>query len=122
MERQIHSFLFARLLKSRDKEAVLSLCSEGQVLRTPADTIKDPYILDFLGLPDAGAFHETELESAIITNIQQFLLELGKGFAFVARQKRLQYEDEFFYADLVFYNCILECYLIIDLKIGKMTH
>ncbi len=122
LERQIHSLLFARLLKSKDKEAVMALSTEGQVIRKPADAIKDPYVLDFLGLPDAGAYHETDLESAIITNLQQFLLELGKGFAFVARQKRLQYEDEFFYADLVFYNCILKCYLIIDLKIGKMTY
>jgi predicted nuclease of restriction endonuclease-like (RecB) superfamily len=122
LERQIHSLLFARLLKSRDKEAVMELSTEGQVIRKPADAIKDPYVLDFLGLPDAGAYHETDLESAIITNLQHFLLELGKGFAFVARQKRLQYEDEFFYADLVFYNCILKCYLIIDLKIGKMTY
>jgi len=122
LERQIHSLLFARLLKSGDKDAVLALSTEGQVIRKPADAIKDPYVLDFLGLPDAGVYHETDLESAIITNLQQFLLELGKGFAFVARQKRLQYEDDFFYADLVFYNCILKCYLIIDLKIGKMTY
>ncbi len=122
LQRQINSFLFARLLKSRDKDAVLALAAEGQTITTPADTIKDPYILDFLGLPDVGKFHESDLESAIITNIQQFLLELGKGFAFVARQKRLQFEDDFFYADLVFYNCILKCYMIIDLKIGEMTH
>ncbi len=84
--------------------------------------MKDPYILDFLGLPDSKQIHESKLESAIIDNIQSFLLELGKGFAFVARQKRLQYEDEFFYVDLVFYNCILKCYLLIDLKIAKLTH
>ncbi len=84
--------------------------------------MKDPYILDFLGLPDSRKIHESKLESAIIDNLQSFLLELGKGFAFFARQKRLQYEDEFFYVDLVFYNCILKCYLLIDLKIGKLTH
>ncbi|MEA1949457.1 MAG: PDDEXK nuclease domain-containing protein [Thermodesulfobacteriota bacterium] len=84
--------------------------------------MKDPYILDFLGLPDSKQIRESKLESAIIDNIQSFLLELGKGFAFVARQKRLQYEDEFFYVDLVFYNCILKCYLLIDLKIAKLTH
>ena len=122
LERQIHSFLFARLLKSRDKNGVLKLATEGQAVKNPADTIKDPYILDFLGLPDLKQLHESELESAIIENIQSFLLELGKGFAFVARQKRLQYEDEFFYVDLVFYNCILKCYLLIDLKIGKLAH
>jgi len=122
LERQIHSFLFARLLKSRDKNGVLKLATEGQVVKNPTDTIKDPYILDFLGLPDSKQIHESKLESAIIDNLQSFLLELGKGFAFVARQKRLQYEDEFFYVDLVFYNCILKCYLLIDLKIGKLAH
>jgi predicted nuclease of restriction endonuclease-like (RecB) superfamily len=122
LERQIHSFLFARLLKSRDKNGVLKLATKGQAVENPADTIKDPYILDFLGLPDSKQIHESKLESAIIDNLQSFLLELGKGFAFVARQKRLQYEDEFFFVDLVFYNCILKCYLLIDLKIGKLAH
>jgi predicted nuclease of restriction endonuclease-like (RecB) superfamily len=122
LERQIHSFLFARLLKSRDKDGVLELAKKGQVIKTPTDSMKDPYILDFLGLPDSKQIHESKLESAIIDNIQSFLLELGKGFAFVARQKRLQYEDDFFYVDLVFYNCILKCYLLIDLKIAKLTH
>jgi hypothetical protein len=100
----------------------LKLATEGQTVKNSADTIKDPYILDFLGLPDSKQIHESDLESAIIENLQSFLLELGKGFAFVARQKRLQYEDEFFYVDLVFYNCILKCYLLIDLKIGKLGH
>jgi predicted nuclease of restriction endonuclease-like (RecB) superfamily len=122
LERQIHSFLFARLLKSRDKNGVIGLAKKGQVIKTPIDSMKDPYILDFLGLPDSKQIHESKLESAIIDNIQSFLLELGKGFAFVARQKRLQYEDDFFYIDLVFYNCILKCYLLIDLKVGKLTH
>jgi predicted nuclease of restriction endonuclease-like (RecB) superfamily len=109
-------------LKSRDKDGVLELAKKGQVIKTPTDSMKDPYILDFLGLPDSKQIHESKLESAIIDNIQSFLLELGKGFAFVARQKRLQYEDDFFYVDLVFYNCILKCYLLIDLKIAKLTH
>ncbi|MEA3414943.1 MAG: PDDEXK nuclease domain-containing protein [Thermodesulfobacteriota bacterium] len=122
LERQIHSFLFARILKSRDKNGVLKLATEGQTVKNPTDIIKEPYILDFLGLHDSKQIHESKLESAIIDNIQSFLLELGKGFAFVARQKRLQYEDEFFYVDLVFYNCILKCYLLIDLKIGKLAH
>lgn len=122
LEHQIHSFLFARLLKSRDKAGVMELSSRGQEIQAPIDAIKDPYILDFLNLPDGTLLHESNLESAIINNLQSFLLELGKGFAFVARQKRLQYEDEFFYVDLVFYNCILKCYLLIDLKIGKLTH
>jgi predicted nuclease of restriction endonuclease-like (RecB) superfamily len=122
LERQIHTLLFARLLKSRDKEGVIALTRQGQVIKTPVDTLKDPYILDFLGIPDGRTLHESRLEEAIIHNLQSFLLELGKGFAFVARQKRLQYEDDFFYVDLVFYNCILKCYLLIDLKIGKLTH
>jgi predicted nuclease of restriction endonuclease-like (RecB) superfamily len=122
LERQIHTLLFARLLKSRDKAGVMALTRQGQVIKTPADTMKDPYILDFLGIPDGRNLHESKLEETIIRNLQSFLLELGKGFAFVARQKRLQYEDEFFYVDLVFYNCILKCYLLIDLEIGKLTH
>lgn len=122
LERQIRSFLFARLLKSRDKDGVLELATKGQLIKTATDSLKDPYVLDFLGLPESKKFHESKLESAIIENLQLFLLELGKGFAFIARQKRLEYEDEFFYVDLLFYNCILKCYLLIDLKIGKLTH
>jgi predicted nuclease of restriction endonuclease-like (RecB) superfamily len=101
LERQIHTFLFARLLKSRDKGTVLELACQGQRINTPADTIKDPYILDFLGLPDSEVHHESEIEKAIIDNLQSFLLELGKGFAFVGRQKRLQFDDDYFYIDLV---------------------
>jgi predicted nuclease of restriction endonuclease-like (RecB) superfamily len=122
LERQIYTFLFARLLKSRDKAAVMALASRGQKISTPADTIKNPYILDFLGLPDSQVHHESRIEKAIIDNIQSFLLELGKGFAFVGRQKRLQFDEDYFYIDLVFYNCILKCYLLIDLKVGELTH
>ena len=122
LKRQIHSFLFARLLKSKNKAAVMQLTREGHVVKTPADAIKNPYILDFLGLPDRNELHESALEKAIIENLQDFLLELGKGFAFVGRQKRMQLGDKFFYIDLVFYNCILKCYLLIDLKIGELTH
>jgi len=122
LERQIHTFLFARLLKSRDKAAVMGLSREGNILKTPSDAIKNPYILDFLGLPDADTLHESKVERAIITNMQSFLLELGKGFAFVGRQKRMQFDADYFYIDLVFYNCILKCYLLIDLKIGALTH
>jgi len=122
LERQIHTFLFARLLKSRDKAGVMDLDREGQIVKTPADAMRNPYVLDFLGLPDSDALHESTIESAIIGNLQSFLLELGKGFAFVARQKRLQFDQNFFYVDLVFYNCILKCYLLIDLKIGELTH
>jgi predicted nuclease of restriction endonuclease-like (RecB) superfamily len=109
LKRQIHTFLFARLLKSRDKAGAMELASQGQTLASPADTIKNPYILDFLGLPDSDVLHESKIEKAIIDNLQSFLLELGKGFAFVGRQKRMQFDDDFFYIDLVFYNCILKC-------------
>jgi len=122
LKRQIHTFLFARLLKSRDKAGVLELAKKGHTVQHPADALKNPYILDFLGMPDSEKFHESALESAIIDNLQQFLLELGKGFAFVGRQKRMQFDADFFYIDLVFYNCILKCYLLIDLKIGELTH
>ncbi len=122
LERQIHTFLFARLLKSRDKAGVMDLAARGQVLQSVVDSIRDPYVLDFLNLPDDRLLHESELEGAIISQLQEFLLELGKGFAFVARQKRLSFEDTHLYVDLVFYNCILKCFVLIDLKIGKLTH
>jgi predicted nuclease of restriction endonuclease-like (RecB) superfamily len=122
LRRQIDTLLFSRLLRSRDKDGVLALAREGQAVREPADALKDPYVLDFLDLPEAHALHESDLEEAILTRLQQFLLELGKGFAFVARQKRLEYEDEHFYVDVVFYNCILKCYVLIDLKVGRLTH
>ena len=122
LDRQINSFLFARLHKSRDKVGLMKLTRDGHSPKTPIDTIKDPYILDFLDLPDSDILHESKLEKSIINNLQSFLLELGKGFAFVGRQKRLQFDDDLFYIDLVFYNCILKCYLLIDLKIGELTH
>lgn len=122
LKRQIHTCLFARLLKSRDKAEVMRLSREGQVLQTATDVIRNPYILDFLGIPEADVLHESAIETAIIHNLQSFLLELGKGFAFVGRQKRLQFDADYFYVDLVFYNCILKCYLLIDLKIGELTH
>ena len=122
LARQIHSFLFARLLKSRDKAGVLKLASEGQTVTQPVDVIKHPYVLDFLDLPDAVQLHESELETAIIENLQAFLLELGKGFAFVARQHRVATESAFFQIDLVFYNYLLKCFVLIDLKMGRLTH
>jgi hypothetical protein len=100
----------------------MKLACQGQKIGAPSDTIKNPYILDFLGLPDFEVFHESEIEKAIIDNLRSFLLELGKGFAFVGRQKRMQFDVDHFYIDLVFYNCILKCYLLIDLKIGELTH
>lgn len=122
LKHQVYSFLFARLMKSKNKDGVMALVREGQKITTPTDIIKSPYILDFLGIPDADQLHETKLEEAIISNIQSFLLELGKGFAFVGRQKRLQFDEDYYYVDLVFYNCILKCFLLIDLKIGELTH
>ncbi len=119
LERQIDSLLFTRLLKSRDKAGLLELSTRGQVMEKPTDLLKDPYVLDFLDLPDGETLHESDLEAAILHKLQAFLLELGKGFAFVARQKRLAFEDELFYVDLVFYNTILKCFLLIDLKVGK---
>jgi predicted nuclease of restriction endonuclease-like (RecB) superfamily len=122
LERQIHTQLFARLLKSRNKDGVMDLARRGQIVERPIDLMKSPVVLDFLELPESELLRERDLESAILSKLFQFLLELGKGFAFVARQKRLTFEDEEFYIDLVFYNIILKCYLLIDLKLGKLTH
>ena len=122
LERQIHSQLFARLLKSRDKAGMLQLARDGQTVERPMDVIKHPYVLDFLDLPEAVRLHESELEAAIIEKLQPFLLELGKGFAFVARQHRVATETQHFYVDLVFYNYLLKCFLLIDLKMGRLTH
>lgn len=122
LERQIHTQLFMRLLKSRNKAGVMDLAKRGQTVERPIDLMKSPVVLDFLDLPDSEVLRESDLESAILSKLSQFLLELGKGFAFVARQKRLTFEDEEFYVDLVFYNIILKCYLLIDLKLGKLAH
>ena len=122
LQRQIFSHLFLRLVKSTDKAGVLQLAQEGQVLERPMDVIKHPYVLDFLDLPEATQWHESDLEAAIIDKLQPFLLELGKGFAFVARQHRVATETQHFYVDLVFYNYLLKCFVLIDLKMGKLTH
>ncbi len=122
LERQMNSMLFERLALSRDKEGVMALASEGQVLREPADLVRDPYVLEFLGLPQSELLYEKELESALLEHLQKFLLELGKGFSFVARQRRITLDGDHFYIDLVFYNYILKCFVLIDLKIGKLTH
>ena len=122
LARQIHSLFYERLLKSRDRQGMLKLAQEGHTIQQPVDMIKDPYVLEFLNLPEAIRLHETDLECALIDNLQSFLLELGKGFSFVARQKRVRFEDEDFYVDLVFYNYLLKCFVLIDLKIGKLTH
>ena len=123
LERQIHSLFYERLLVSKDKQKMLlESRAEGDGSLTPLDVLKDPYVLEFLDLPDSAKIHESDLEQAIIDKLQNFLLELGKGFSFVARQKRMRFGDEDFYVDLVFYNFILKCFVLIDLKIGKLTH
>lgn len=122
LERQIHTCLFARLLKSKDRAGVVDLANRGQVLERPMDVIKDPYVLDFMSLPTQPQILESDLETALINQLQAFLLELGKGFAFVSRQKRISFEDANLFVDLVFYNCILKCYVLIDLKMGRLTH
>jgi len=122
LERQIGSLLFDRLLKSRDREGVLALANEGHALSQPADAIKDPYVLEFLGLPESHRLTESELEEALLSQLQAFLLELGSGFAFVGRQVRLTLDGDHFYPDLVFYHVKLKCYVVIDLKVTQLTH
>lgn len=122
LERQIFTSLHLRLLKSRNKAGVMELARKGQTVERPSDLIKSPLILDFLGLADHHAYRESDLETAILSKLSQFLLELGKGFAFVARQKRITFDDDQLFIDLVFYNVLLKCYLLIDLKLGRLTH
>lgn len=122
LDRQINSLLFERLALSRNKVEIKALAEQGQILESPRDAIKDPYILEFLGLPEQAAYSEKDMETALLNNLQSFLLELGKGFAFVARQKRITLDAEHFYIDLAFYNRLLRCFVLIDLKIGKLTH
>ena len=122
LDRQISTLYYERLLASRDKAPVEEEAQEQLAKVEPAEFIKDPYVLEFLDLKDYPSLRETELEQALIDNLQEFLLELGAGFCFVSRQKRMRYEDEDFYLDLVFYHAYLKCYVIIDLKIGKLSH
>ena len=122
LERQIASSLYERLALSRDKEEVRRLASEGQVIEKASDLIKNPLVLEFLGLEEKPAYSESELETAIIDRLQQFLLELGKGFLFETRQKRFTLDNSNFFVDLVFYNRLLRCYVLIDLKRGELTH
>ncbi len=122
LKRQLDSSLYERLALSRDKQEVRRLAREGQVLEKASDLIKDPVVLEFLGLEQTPAYSESDLETAIIDRLQQFLLELGKGFLFEARQKRFSFDDSHFFVDLVFYNRLLRCYVLIDLKTGKLTH
>lgn len=122
LQRQIASSLYERLALSRDKEEIRRLATEGQVVEKAADLIKNPLVLEFLGLEDRPHYSEDELESAIIDQLETFLLELGKGFLFEARQKRFTFDNDHFRVDLVFYNRLLRCYVLIDLKRDKLTH
>ena len=122
LKRQVASALYERLALSRDKQKVRKLAEEGQILVKPEDILKEPYVLEFLGLEEKASYSETELETAIISHLERFLLELGKGFLFEARQKRFTFDEDHFFVDLVFYNRLLRCYVIIDLKLDKLTH
>lgn len=122
LSRQINSALFERIVFSKDKKGILEISEKGQVFETAKDIIKEPYILEFLGIPEDHKYSEKELEQKIIDNLQMFLLELGKGFAFVKRQFRISFREKHFYVDLVFYHRILKCFVLIDLKINEVNH
>ncbi len=122
LKRQFNSALYQRLALSRDKEGILALSREGWTIENPSDAIKAPYMLDFLGLESHSSYSEEELETAIIDQLEAFLLELGKGFTFVARQKRITFDEKHFHIDLVFYNRLLKAFVLIDLKIGELEH
>lgn len=122
LKRQYDSALYTRLVLSRDKEGIKKLSNEGLVIESPQDAIKDPYILEFIGLPEKHTYSESEIEQKIIDKLEHFLLELGTGFSFVARQKRISFDDKHFRIDLVFYNRTLKSFVLIDLKIGELKH
>jgi predicted nuclease of restriction endonuclease-like (RecB) superfamily len=122
LERQINSLYHQRLLASADKIGMLQSQRQSEQALRPVDVLKDPYVLEFLDLPSTPQLHESQLEDAIITRLQQFLLELGRGFSFIARQQRIRFADKDFYIDLVFYNYLLKCIVLVDLKIGELTH
>lgn len=122
MKRQFDSSLYERLALSKNKDKVTRLASEGQTIENPEDAVKDPYVLEFLGLPELPEYSETELETKIIDHLQKFLLELGTGFAFIGRQVRFTFNEEHFRVDLVFYNRLLRCFVLFDLKIGELKH
>ena len=121
-ERQINSMLYERLLMSNDKESILAVARKERIPESPTEIIKDPMVLEFLGLHKESCYYEKDLESAIISHLADFLLEMGKGFSFVARQKRILLEDTEFFVDLVFFNRLLKCHVIIELKTGELTH
>ncbi len=120
--RQYDSALYTRLVLSRDKDKVKELSEKGLVLEKPKDAVKDPFILEFLGLPEHSSYSESQLEQELIDKLEHFLLELGNGFTFVARQKRISFDGKHFWIDLVFYNRLLKCFVLIDLKIGELIH
>lgn len=122
LERQINSQLYERLLLSNNKQKVLAIAKNEAKIEHPKDIIKDPMILEFLGLETKSSYYEKDLEQALITNIQKFLLELGNGFSFVSRQQRIQIEEDDYFIDLVFYNRLLRCFVIIEIKTQKLTH
>ncbi len=122
LQRQYDSALYTRLAISRDKDKLKELSEKGLVLQEPKDAIKDPYILEFIGLPEKSAYSESQLEEELINKLEHFLLELGNGFTFVARQKRITFDDKHFRVDLVFYNRIIKSFVLIDLKIGEIKH
>ena len=122
LQRQYDSALYTRLALSRDKDKIIELSEKGLIIEKPKDTIKDPYVLEFIGLPEHSSYSENDLEQNLIDKLEHFLLELGTGFAFVARQKRITFDEKHFWIDLVFYNRILKCFVLIDLKIGELKH
>ena len=122
LKRQFDSALYLRLALSTDKADIKKLAHEGQIIQKPQDAVKDPYILEFLQLQEHSRYSENDLENALIDKLEHFLLELGKGFTFVARQKRISFDERHFYIDLVFYNRLLRCFVLIDLKIGDLKH
>ncbi|MDL2256750.1 PDDEXK nuclease domain-containing protein [Bacteroidales bacterium OttesenSCG-928-I14] len=122
LERQYDSALYTRLTLSKNKDEILELSKKGQIIEQPKDAVKDPYVLEFLGLKEYSEYSENDLEQRLIDKLEHFLLELGTGFTFVARQKRITFEEKHFRVDLVFYNRILKCFVLIDLKIGELKH
>ena len=122
LQRQCDSALYQRLVLSRDKKAIRALSEKGHIIEKPEDVLKDPYILEFTGLPESAAYSENDLEQKLIDKLEHFLLELGKGFTFAGRQVSFTFDEEHFRVDLVFYNRILQCFVLIDLKLGKLKH
>ena len=122
LRRQFDSALFQRLALSADKKGVKELAEKGQIITKPSDSMKDPFILEFVGLPENSKYSESDLENRIIEKLEHFLLELGKGYTFVARQKRISFDERHFYVDLVFYNRLLKSFVLIDLKVGDLKH